>query len=118
MILHRLSKRLKQFSHAGLLKERQEKFLITLRFLLSRFFNHFFRFSLSARIKCFFQSRSIHPTVIINNMRIYISYHLDLCMTGIALHRLHIATIQLQLISDTGMTEGMENHLWKPMFLD
>ena len=43
-------------------------------------------------------------------MGVNIRYHLDLCMTGIALNGFHIAAVQLQLVSDTGMSETMENH--------
>ncbi len=41
-------------------------------------------------------------------MGVNIRYHLDLCMTGIALNGFHIAAVQLRLVSDTGMSETMK----------
>ena len=51
-------------------------------------------------------------------MGVNIRYHLDLCMTGIALNGFHIAAVQLQLVSDTGMSETMENHFRQSLLLN
>ena len=39
-------------------------------------------------------------------------------MTGIALNGFHIAAVQLQLVSDTGMSETMENHFRQSLLLN
>ena len=44
-------------------------------------------------------------TVFIQNMRVLIRDHLGLCMTGIALYGFHVAAIQLQFVSDAGMSQ-------------
>ena len=39
-------------------------------------------------------------------------------MTGITLNGFHIATVQLQLVSDTGVSETVENYLRKSVLLN
>ena len=39
-------------------------------------------------------------------------------MPGVSLNGFDIASVQLQLIGDTGVAETVEDYLWKIMFLD
>ena len=51
-------------------------------------------------------------------MRILIRNHLCLCMTGISLHRLNVAAIQLQFVGDAGMTQAVKNNFRKVVLLN
>ena len=60
----------------------------------------------------------INAAILINDVGINICHHLHLCMARITLDCFHIAAIQFEFVSNTGMPERMENHMGESVFLD
>ena len=59
----------------------------------------------------------MHP-VIIQDVRVLVSNHLRLCMTGVSLNGFDVAAVQFQLIGDTGVAQTVKNHLRQIVSLD
>ena len=79
-------------------------------------FRHDFH-ALSA-IKRLLKQLRIVSAALVQNVRILIRYHCRLCMTGIPLHRLNIAAIQLEFVGDAGVPQTMEADLRKRVCLN
>lgn len=60
----------------------------------------------------------IRYAAFVQNVRILIRYHCRLRMTGIPLHRLNIAAVQLEFVGDAGMPQTMEADLRKLVCLN
>ena len=75
-------------------------------------------FSPFSLIECPFEKLRILPSVFVENMRILVSNHLCLEMTGIALHRLDVTTIQLELIGNARVTQTVKHHRRKVIIGD
>ena len=69
-------------------------------------------------IKGILHSLCILPPVLINDMAIYLCYHVRLCMSGISLDCFDISTAQFQLVCNTCMAQTMKNHIRKPFFIN
>ena len=80
--------------------------------------------TLHLRIKIFpVIKRILHPLcilspVLVNDMAIYLCYHVRLCMSGIALNHFNVSSTELQLICDTCMSETMKNHIRQSLFIN
>ena len=70
------------------------------------------------RIKCVLEPLCVNAAILINDVGINICHHLHLCMARITLDCFHIAAIQFEFVSNTGMPERMENHMGESVFLD
>ena len=49
--------------------------------------------------------------ILVKDMRVHTCDHVDLCVSRVALCGFQVAVVELQLLSRTGMTERVKNHL-------
>lgn len=64
------------------------------------------------------QSLSVYAAILVDDVRVDICNHFYLSMTRVALDGFHIATIEFQLVGDTGVTERMEYNMRQSVFFD
>ena len=114
-----LSKCLKQSHQFRTLEDFCEKFRINsgrnrrCRCCRFRWCHSFF-----SLIKGIFNQLRIVHAILIQDVRILVGNHLCLRVTGVTLNGFDITAVQLQLISDTGMTQRMEDNRRKTILLD
>ena len=64
-----------------------------------------------------FKLLRVDLAIFIEDVRVDPCNHVDLGMSRIALRSLQIAVIELELVGGAGVSERVENHVWKPRFL-
>ena len=117
LLLQGLCQRLQECCHFGILQElHQQRCIVAIGFCGGSRCR--LRGGLSARAERRFQSLCVQSAVIVDDMGVDVSDHLDLCVTGVTLDGLHIAAVELQLVGDAGVPQAMENYFWQSVLLN
>ena len=76
------------------------------------------RIQVLALVECFLKQLRVLPAVFVNDMAVYIRYHIGLGVSGVSLDGFDIAAVQLQLVCDAGVSEAVKYNRRKVVVTD